>query len=254
MPCKILYREKRIYSGIMQEVEIYPVYENGRRVRGKKEKASTTKQKNLNAKNAKKKAIRLVNTNFTQDDLMLTLSYKETELPKTEDEAIKDIEKYIKNLRKYRQKKGLSDLKYIAVIEYKEAEEGKKIRIHHHLIINKLDRDDAEKIWTKGRANTMRLQLDESGLEGVTRYILKDPKGRKRWKQSRNLKKPEVKISDTKITKRMLEKMSKNPDDKVYFEKKYMNAKGNKYIFNKCKVEVNDITGISLYIKLRQLN
>lgn len=150
----------------------------------------------------------------------------------------------MRRVRYYRRKNKLGPLKYIAVIEYKEG-----VRIHHHIIMNGMDRDKVEEIWGKGRANTYRLQADEYGYEGLARYISKDPKGSKRWTQSRNLKQPTVKVNDYRYSRRKVKKISKLPEDRELFEKLYPG-----YILNDCKVEVNDITaGTHIYIRMRKL-
>ncbi len=246
---KMIYKTKTIRSGKYLEVEMYPVFIGTKNRRGKKIKPSSAKQKNLNDKNAKKQIIRLIHSNFDEGDLMLTLSYKERNRPKTEERAGKDIDNYIRRIKRYRQKNNLPELKYIAVIEYREEEEGKKIRIHHHIIINKMNRDDAEKIWGLGYANAMRLEEDENGLEGITRYIIKDPKGKKRVKQSRNLKQPVIKTKFNEYTKRTINKFIKDIDRQSYFERKY-----KKFSYVDSAISVNDITGISVTVKMRMIN
>ncbi|WP_411680452.1 hypothetical protein [Clostridium thailandense] len=245
------YREKKIYSGNMLEVEIYPItLQDRKQKRKKKEKESPLKQKNLNDKNAKKKLIRLINTNFIDKDLVLHLTYTDKELPKSEEAARRDVANYIRRVKRYREKNGLDPLKYIAVIEYKEqTENSKAIRIHHHIVISEMDRDIAEQLWTKGRANADRLKGDEFGYEALGRYITKDPKGNKRWTQSKNLKQPKVKVNDFKFTKREVIEMSKYPEDRAMYEKLYSG-----YILSDCKANVNEITAETyLYIKMRKL-
>ncbi|RCX20916.1 hypothetical protein DFR58_101118 [Anaerobacterium chartisolvens] len=250
------YREKRIYSGQMLEVEIYPISpKQKKQPRGKKEKASTLKQKNLNDKNAKKHLIRLINTNFTDKDLAVHLTYTSEELPRSEEEARKDIANYIRRVKHYRKKNNLPSLKYIAVFEYKEkasgGREGKEppVRMHHHVIMSSMDRDAAEQLWGKGRANADRLKADEYGYEGLARYITKDPQGSKRWVQSKNLDQPTVKINNHKYSKRKVEVLARTPDDRQLFERLYPG-----YILNDCISQVNDITaGTHLYIRMRKL-
>ena len=243
---KMTYRTKTILSGKHLEVEMYPVFVGSKSARGKKEKASSKKQKNLNDKNAKKKIIRLIHANFEKGDLMITLSYKDKNRPKTEEQAKRDIDNYLRRIRRYRQKNNLPELKYIAVIEYKDEEEDKKVKIHHHLIMNSMDRDEAERIWGLGYANTMRLEEDENGLEGVTRYIIKDPKGKKRVKQSRNLKQPIVKTKDNEITKRTVNKLIKDIDRQDYFQRKY-----KKFQYVDSQIIINDISGVYVNVKMR---
>lgn len=240
------YREKKIYSGDILEVEVYPISVWDRKQsRKKKEKMSQPKQKNLNDKNAKKHLIRLINNNFTNNDLSVGLTYSENELPENEAAARMDMTNYIRRIKHYRNKHGLLPLKYIAVIEYGEG----KGRIHHHLIISDMDRDIVEQLWGKGRANADRLKADEYGYEALARYITKDPKGNKRWVQSKNLKQPTVKVNDFKYSRRKIEELAKCPEDRQTFESMYP-----EYILNGCKVSVNEVTaGTYLYIKMRKL-
>lgn len=245
------YREKKIYSGKMLEVEVYPItLQERKQKRKKKEKESALKQRNLNDKNAKKHLIRLLNTNFTDKDLVVHLTYTDKELPKSEEEARRDVSNYIRRTKRYREKNGLAPLKYIAVIEYKDqVENSKAIRMHHHIVISEMDRDAAEQLWTKGRANADRLKGDEFGYEALGRYVTKDPKGNKRWTQSKNLKQPIVKVNDFKFSKRKAIEMSRYLDDRAMHEKLYPG-----YILSDCKATVNEITAETyLYIKMRKL-
>lgn len=249
---KYKYMVKTIKSGPMLESEIYPVYEKSKdRPRRDKENDSKESQQNLNEKNAKKKIVRLVNTNFSKNDLMETLTYEDRYLP-TEKQAKKDVQNYIRRIKTYRKKMNLPDLKYIYVIEYVNEEDyhkSKKIRVHHHIIMNNMDRNVAEDIWGKGRAEAKRLQPDDFGLEGIARYMVKDPKG-KRWYASRNLKQPEVHKAVTKLTKRKAENMAKNQNDlKEIFEKLY----SNRYQYNDCRTFFSDIVGgFYLYCRMRR--
>lgn len=245
------YREKKIYSGNMLEVEIFPITVQERKhSRKRKVKETTCKQKNLNDKNAKKHLIRLLNTNFTDKDLSVTLTYDNKHLPETEAEARKDVTNFLRRVKHYIKKNKLEELKYIAVIEYKEQQKGKKIRIHHHLVINGvIDRDTLENLWKKGRANADRLKSDEFGYEALARYISKDPKGNRRWTQSRNLKQPEIKVNDYKFSKRKVLELSKCQGEREIFEKLY---KG--YVLRDYQNIVNEIVDSNyLYIKLQKL-
>lgn len=240
------YREKKIYSGKILEVEIYPIsIQERKEKRNKKQKLSLPKQKNLNDKNAKKHFIRLLNTNFTNDDLAVHLTYSDKELPADENEARRDITNYIRRIKHYRKKNGLTPLKYVAVIEYGE----KKKRIHHHIVMSGMDRDLVEQLWGKGWANADRLKEDEYGFEALARYITKDPQGNKRWVQSKNLKQPAILVNDFKFSRRKVEELARSQEDRAAFQKLYP-----EYILNECKISINEITaGTYLYIKMRKL-
>lgn len=245
-------REKRYETGKYLEIEIYPIsLQDRNKSRAKKKKESRREQKNLNDKNAKKHLRRLLNTNFTDDDLALHLTYSDDNLPKSEEDAIKDRNNFIRRVKNYRKKHGLSQMKYIAVLEYHledKKDKRTRTRIHHHIVVSGMDRDIVEKLWKKGRCNSARLQEDERGYEDLAKYLAKDPKGKKRWCQSRNLIIPEPKINDWKYGRKKLREIM-NESDGRYFEKLYPG-----YIFTEKKSNVNDITaGIYVYIQMRKL-
>lgn len=209
------YRTKVIRSGPMLEVYLYPMLMNREEKRRAKEQISRKAQQNLNDQNAKLRVVRLVRANFDRGDLLVTLTYAEGYLP-TEDQAHADVTEYLRAIRVYRQRRGMPALKYLYVIEF-GGEGGKEKRVHHHIIMNAMDRDDAEEIWGRGRANTKRLQPDMDGsLEGIARYIVKEKQqtkhpgegqatSRKRWQGSRNLQKPVVLTYDRRISKRRVQ-------------------------------------------------
>ena len=229
-------REKKYKCGKYLEVELYHI--------------SKMEQKNLNAKNARKKLRRLLNANFDNKDLIVHLTYSNSNLPKDENRAIRDRENYIRRLKNYRKRNNLPELKYIAVLEYKEATEDKRTRtrIHHHIVISGMDRDKAEELWGKGRANADRLQPNELGFEELANYISKDPKGKKRYSPSRNLIIPEAEINDYKYSYRKTWDLSRN-GTREDFEKLYPG-----YVYTTHEVQVNEINaGIYIYIKMRKL-
>lgn len=244
---KYTYIVKTITSGEMVESEIYPVWKCRNDVPRIKHKESSIAQKNLNNKNAKKKIVRLINTNFTKDDLMVSLTYDNEHLPSLE-EARRDIQNYIKRIKRYRKKIGMCDLKYIYVIEF-EDKPSKKTRVHHHIIMNSMDRNIAEDLWGKGYANADRLQPNDFGLEGVARYIAKDLDGSRRWSSSRNLKQPKVTKSRTKLSKRKVENLAKSQNEfKEIFEKVYPNCE-----YKDSKTKYSDIaTGFYIYVRLKK--
>ena len=241
------YRVKEYFCGNYLELEIFPVTKQQmKQSRKDKKKETIPKQKNLNDKNARKYLRRKVHLNFTNKDIAMHLTYKSEHLPQTEEEARKDVRNFLRRVNYHRKKIELPALKYIAVIEFEEG----KTQLHHHIIMSGgVDRDTLEEIWGKGRANADRLKSDELGYEALVNYIIKDPKGKKRWISSKNLKNPEPNVSDYKYGKRRVEEIAKNPDDTAIFEKNYP-----RYLLTTCKVQVNDYTaGIHLEIKLRKL-
>ncbi|MGG7200729.1 rolling circle replication-associated protein [Clostridium butyricum] len=243
-----VYYRRRITSGNMVELEIYPIWKCKHDIPRRKDRAeSKESQKNLNNKNSKKKVVRLVNANFGKDDLYITLTYTDGYIP-NEEQARKDMQNYIKRLKYYRKKNGLEDLKYIYSIGYEnEPKKSKKVRIHHHLIINKMDRDIVEDIWGKGRADCKRLKPDDFELTGVAKYIASQ--GPERWSASRNLKKPNISTSRTGFTRRRALKLISEPGlFKEIFEKQYPDL-----IYKDYEAYYSEESpGVYIYVRMRK--
>lgn len=89
-------------------------------------------QKNLNDKNARKYVERLINENFSDRDIWMTLTYDDEHLPPDGDvdAAIKNVQKYIRRINYQRKKRGLPNAKYVYVTAYNPDAE---IRWHHHI-------------------------------------------------------------------------------------------------------------------------
>ena len=130
------------FFGNYMDADIYPVFQKPGRRRSRCKPTSEI-QRRLNQKNAEKRLTRLVHTNFTEDDIALHLTYRPGEEPETKEGAQRDLQNYIRRLKRRYTKLG-KEFKYISCTEY-----GKKTnRIHHHLIISGgLDRDEIEKLW-----------------------------------------------------------------------------------------------------------
>ena len=188
-------RESVYVCGNYMDADIYPVFQKPGRRRSRCNPTSEI-QKRLNQKNAEKRLTRLVHTNFTEDDIALHLTYRPGEEPETKEGAQRDLQNYIRRLKRRYTKLG-KEFKYISCTEY-----GKKTnRIHHHLIISGgLDRDEIEKLWGRGYANSIRLQFGPDGVTGLAHYIAKDKLFFRHWNQSRNLVQPEPAQYDGKIT------------------------------------------------------
>lgn len=209
------YRTKTITSGSLVECEIYPIYKKTylKKVKAAKEKITPESQKAVNERNTRKKVIRLLNTNFDSSDLVCHLTYA-GDAPDQE-QAQKDIRNYIRRVKDFRKKNNLPELKYLYVMEWDDGYSGRAKRIHHHIVMNNMDRDTAEQLWPFGWANCDRLKPDEFGLEALGRYMVKNPNGQKRWAASRNLKKPVETIADHKVTVRQVERIAVQMEDQA---------------------------------------
>ena len=149
---------------------------------------------------------RLINQNFGDRDIWLTLTYDDDHLPPDGDidAAIKNMQNYIRRVNYQRKKRGLPNAKYVYVTEYNEEAE---IRWHHHIVMDgALDMDVVEKCWNQSSRNEVRrLQKDENGLTGMSRYMVKEKKrikSEKRWNSSQGLQDPNVKVVHSKQQER----------------------------------------------------
>ncbi len=245
-------RTKTIKAGPMLECEIYPMLCNRGEIAAAKlemKKAGTREaQKKLNARNAYKKMRRKLETNFGPNDLWVTLTFRTAP---DEDQAVKAARNFIKRIRRWRKRHGLPELKYIYVLEY-ETEGQQKKRIHFHMVLSGMDRDVVEELWDKGFANCRHLQPNENGLEGLARYMLKSPKGGRRWCCSKNLKDPIITVADKKISKRMAGRIAMAAEEEAgeLFGRAYPG-----YELIECEVRRSEfIAGAYIYARMRKVD
>lgn len=193
---------KRIWAGDVYEAkEYFSPRERGISCeRAARENLSTEKMEEYNCMEARRKCARMVNTNFKEGDLFLTLTFRERVDIKT---ALRLFRNFIERLKRLRKRKGYAELKYLYVVERKNKRE------HVHLLINKMDltMKELKEVWGLGRV--MVSILEPGGdYTGLAYYITKEnyKEYGKRWSGSRNLEKPKVKVtlvSEEKKTKRL---------------------------------------------------
>lgn len=244
------YRTTTTEAGRMIEVDIYPTFNVRHDMpRTKRGKESRPAQKNLNDKRARRYLNQLASANFGKGDLWGTFTYRAGEEPESIDDAEKKFGNFIRRINRRRKRAGKENIKYIYVTEWEDGEKG--VRCHHHAILSgDVDRDEIERLWYHGdRTETKRLAPDpDTHIAGLVHYITKDPKGKKRWKTSKGLKKPTITRSYSKFGKTKVRKMA---CDYTLLEselkKKYKNAR-----FVDAKVYQNEING-GFYIYARMV-
>lgn len=191
------------------DASIYPVFQlpGARRA---KCKPTSEMQARLNQRHAELELTRLAHANFSEGDVMLTLTYREQ--PESVAAAEQQLRNYLRRVKRRRVKLGLAPLKYIYCTQRGE----KYGRIHHHLMLNEgLDRDEVEGLWGLGYANARRIQYDSVyGIVGLSIYMAKGSQTRadrdtyRRYTCSRNLVRPEPQVIDGKVTREDLEEMA----------------------------------------------
>lgn len=274
----LYYREKKIDCGDYREVDIIPRTDEAEKAvkgkRGKKQKVTEPKQRDLNDKNAKRYLVQLGNGNFGADDLHVSATYEGRNLPETVEEAERIVGNYLRRIAYRRGKLGIEELKYILVTEYgfRKGDEMQEhpIRIHHHIIMNGgLSRDEVEMMWTQkrinwraykedpesymrtvpklGYVNADRIQPNENGIEALCKYLVKNPQGKKRWSSSRNLKRPFMQPpADHKYSKAKVERLAKSADaGKEFLAKQFPN-----YNISEMEPKYYEETGWHIYVKM----
>lgn len=244
------YRVRTIKAGKMLDVEIYPIWKTQVQVRRAKTKKSREAQQRQNAKNARRKLIRKINANFNENDLCITLTYKD--VPPDEAQARRDVRNYLRRVREWRRRHGMPELKYVYVMEF-GGKDGRRKRVHHHIIMSGMDRDEAERLWRgRGYANARRLQPDDYGLEALARYITKEPQRSKRWCVSRNLVNPHETVSDHKISMRRVARMAQ---DFQLAPGQILTTIFKGYALNDCQVKCSDfVAGAYIYAQLHRID
>jgi hypothetical protein len=245
------YRARTIKSGDVLEIEIFPIWNTQNEVRAARKNTTRAAQVDLNERNAKKSLIRKVNSNFTDQDYHATLTYSGGVVP-DEKQARRDMQNYIKRVRYYHKSRDLPPIKYIYVIEFSTGD-GRRSRVHHHVIINGgADRQVLKDLWKHGRVRVDELEPEDGTLEGLARYITKQP-GKliqsKRWACSRNLKPYDKKTeSDHKISKRQAETLAADMTNAApaIFGKLFKD-----YTFDTCDVKGSEyVSGAYIYAKM----
>lgn len=236
---RMKYREHRFICGEYTEIDIYPVWEqkikSGKR--SKRFKPSSETQERLNKRNAERRLIRLLNTNFTADDIRLDLTYRPENLPESAEAAAKEMKNFFRRLRNYRRKANLPELKYVAVTE----QGSRSKRFHHHVVINCGDMSTRKlaEIWGKGYTTVKPLQFDDQGITGIAKYLIKDPILGRRWVSSTNLQQPEERTRDGYISQHKAREIAcREMDSRGELENIYAG-----YRLTECKSFINDVNG-----------
>lgn len=197
------YIERITRAGKTIEIERYfsSRYKKKGIKRGDKVKPTTEQQEKINTRLAERILRILINANYGYGDYHLILDYirKKGGPERTREQMRKDMDKFLRELRKECKKAGI-ELRYIHVMEI-----GKKGARHHHLVINKIDTKILQRCWYKAYEGHNRVKvfpLDDSGnYAELAAYLIKYTTAHrkakdgalqgKRWNCSKNLVRPE---------------------------------------------------------------
>ena len=145
-----------------------------------------------NANTAQRKLEMLMATNFDDTDLVLTVTYRDADLPDSADVTRKHLGKVFSQMRAYRKARDLPELKYIYILEGRHGDH----RPHAHIIINAAggDLELMRSLWIWGDDIQLNY-IRERGYDGWAGYLTKERReaslnGKKQFVGSRNLARP----------------------------------------------------------------
>lgn len=188
-------RMKTIRAGCIVKTVLYtaPEPRDKAPVRAAKSRMTSAAQKAMNDKTARAKLEMILAENFDDNDLFVTLTYRDEDLPDTWDTALENVRKFIRNFREYRKRRG-QVLKYVYTTEGRHGDH----RLHHHLVISATghDLEVIRRLWAYGDQIDIEY-IKERGYSTLAQYMTKEsmegrPVGEPMWAGSKNLKKPKV--------------------------------------------------------------
>lgn len=208
----MLYRTRTIRSGDMIEAEAYPLVAH-RPDRAARQERTREAMARVNQRMIRRRLTRKAQINFSRETaVFVTLTYAQQP---AEEQAAKDLDRYLGRLRYWCKRHG-SELKYIAVTEISSTG-----RVHHHVLLDGIPRDEAEKRWRGGFVNGRVYQDNPAGFTGLIRYMTKyrstveaeDGGRRTRIRCSKGLIGPRVTVSDHKISRRKMERVAAEAEE-----------------------------------------
>ena len=145
-----------------------------------------------NANTAQRKLEQLMACNFDENDLVLTVTYRDADLPDSADVTRKPLGKVFSQMRAYRKARDLPELKYIYILEGRHGDH----RPHAHIIINAAggDLELMRSLWIWGDDIQLNY-IRERGYDGWAGYLTKERReaslnGKKQFVPRRNLDRP----------------------------------------------------------------
>ncbi len=242
-----MIREGKVKSNRLLNVDFFPIYPSGRRIpsRAPKTNQSSEEQQEYNHNRATMRVIQLINVNFDERDFVCHPTFTVDNSPNTLEELDKIIVNFIRRINDYKKRHGFERSLYIYVRECAIYKSGVKKGLpnpHFHLIIHGrgISREEIKKLWHNGHLNVDEYDPDTFGPEAFSKYIRKDPQGKKNYVTAKGLKQPKkLKPVDGKVGRKTVERMAKlHCDDADYWERRY---KG--YRFIRCFARYNKYNG-----------
>lgn len=186
--------------------------------RKKKELASSIAKEAYNLRKSGRYLELLVQRNFHKSDYSVTYTYDDEHRPDPADtkRVDKDFSAAMKKLYRMCDKKGIRHPKWIVVHEYSTYVDGVWVGKHHHHVIMQrvygLTREMVEEAWSgRGMARCEPLHFDHGYITSLAKYIMKNVRCKRHWRQSRGLKPPKMpRPNDGKMSRTKLKDVCEN--------------------------------------------
>ena len=187
--------EYKIISGRTVESRRGMMEPGGRRKkvrRNTRVKGKTSLKKILaNEREAVKNLARILNSNFREGDMWLTLGYPDERLPEDTEAAKREISRFLRRCREELKKEGVK-LRYVVATSETSTATGERARIHHHVVMDPMGYEAVSRLWFAGFVSYRRLD-GRGDYTGIARYMVTnagEAHGKKRWSTSKGLEKP----------------------------------------------------------------
>lgn len=279
-------RTKVIRAGDSLEIEAFPLL---KRVTPAAKREARRRRDNraavdaVNRRNRKKHFRRLLEANFTPQDMHITLTYdygfdvrsegnredirREYDrmgFPIDDDMARRDLTNFMRRARRAVLRRGgdPSKIKYMYVMEVTyepRIDEYDPLPPHYHFHIvmgyrgGKLPitRDEIEALWGKGYANADRLDFSNNGLKALANYLTKGRKYAQRWGHSKGLRQPVIRITDRAVSRRRAELVAR--DVRAFGREIFESIYKGYVLAEPPEVRYSDFTaGAYIYARLRK--
>ncbi|OLA57758.1 MAG: hypothetical protein BHW48_15245 [Roseburia sp. CAG:10041_57] len=280
------------YKPRYKEIDIFAYTEPVRGKRSKKRKRSSPVQKKLNDTNSKRYFNQEIKANFTEEDQRVDLTYNV--MPESEEAADKIVANFLKKIKRLRKKRELSPLKYIWVnergrnnrIHHHLLINGGLSREEVEALWCYRKKKGQSEPTPIGYVRCEPLRFSPSGIDGLVNYITKetfkredepcgqmtfsdlsegaelsladllvdDAKGKKRWKQSKNLIKPHKSTKDNALSRRQVLKLVSMPSDCEYV-RNFFTQRFPGYAIDTVTYRFNEVLASwSIYLTMHRLN
>lgn len=224
--------------------------------RRKKELATSLAKEAYNLRKSGRYLVLLVNTNFRPGDFSVTYTYDDEHHPAPNDfaRADRDFSNAVKKLYRLCDKNSIQRPKWVVVTEYctMDPVTGEVLGRHHHHVImthpEGLTREMVEQAWNgRGMARCEPLHFDHGSIESLARYIVKNRRCKRHWRQSHGLQPPKMpRPNDNKMSRSKLKDVCENClEDRAYWERMYPG-----YTLHRCEVIITGNSTRHLIVSL----